>query len=262
VTPLLVIARDELIGDALMALPAICGLAERCDKLYLAQTNRAVAALADYPANVIDVLRSEPHWRSQSMPTTVLGFAAACNYNPMRSPMHPIHMLMAWAGLEVYPDVLPQPKIRVPEVAARDEVSVSYDVVLAPWTDARERTMTPLQVRQLIVALSPGNFAVLGGATDDRLALGTNAELGYGWPLDYVARVMRRAKCVVTIDSGPGRLAHAAGIGDRHIILDSTVTPQRSQGHPGATFVRGGIKDGQALWNIEEIVAAIKEKLA
>ena len=61
----------------------------------------------------------------------------------------------------------------------------------------------------------------MGGKDDPRIAYYDHI---YGEDFAFVARTMRRAKCVVTVNAFPGRLAHAAGIGPKHIGLDAPIT--------------------------------------
>ena len=210
---ILVICSDGHHGDAIMVLPAICGLAERHDTVYLAMYNRQVLKIADLPENVVDALQSEPRFVQQPMEVLWLAAGAACDYSPGQEPaMSLIHRFMPRAGLPVDLNVLPQPRINVPDVAEHDEATHGYDVLLAPWTTAAERTMTPKQVRQLCHALAPLEVALVGGKDDPRIAYYDHL---YGEDFAFVARTMRRAKCVVTVDAFPGRLAHASGIGPR-----------------------------------------------
>jgi len=259
----LLIDRDHNHGDAIMALPTICALAKQLEPepLYLCFANLKVLELAELPSNVVHVMLSEPQWRNQEMMVQMLGVGAACNFDPCHATMHPIHFLMAWAGLDVDLSDLPQPRIVVPEMDVP-----AYDVVLAPWANAYERKMTPTAALELYATLQQSTI-IVGGPNDPVIAPSRDVRdyhsipRAYGQSFAYVVNLMRRAKVVVTTDSGPGRLAHAAGVGDRHIILDSGITPWRSQGHPGAVQVKGRIEAGQALWNIDDIVNAIKERL-
>jgi hypothetical protein len=266
VTQLLVISRDEQPGDALCALPTICGLAERHDTIFLAMTCEKVRAIADFPPNVLDVLREEPHWRNKSMPMQMLGVGAAIGYKFWPTMMHPIHSLMAFAGLDVEPATLPQPRIK-----ASKEHAPHYDVLLAPFARAKERSLNGHQTRRLTHALHECGLtiAIMGGENEQSTMVdfpkSTDYEFGY-WGVDfpYAAALMLHAGVVVTADSFPGRLAHAAGV-KNHIILDSGATPFQTQTHPGAVMVKGwrnqGGLNGEAQWNLANIVHAITEAL-
>lgn len=260
---MLVIARDCQPGDALMSLPTICELAKQYEKLYLAMTCEPVRAIADFPANVINVLDVEPEWRQHSMPVLMLGYAAAIGYRFWPGMMHPIHSLMSWAGLDLDPDVLPVPRIKIEAM----DMPI-YDVLLAPWARAPERTLNGTQSRELCDELHMLGLhvALVGGANDMQTMMdfprAKSVTFGYwGKSFAEVANLMRAARCVVTADSFPGRLAHAAGIGDRHIILDSGATPPQTQTHPGAVMVRGW-REGSARWNVPQIVEAVKGVLS
>jgi hypothetical protein len=65
--------------------------------------------------------------------------------------------------------------------------------------------------------------------------------------------MMQEAKVVVTVDSGPSRLAHAAGI-KNHLLLSAKVVPEQWATHPGATVIRGDA----GKWNPTEIAATIR----
>jgi len=256
---ILVIASDGHFGDSLMVLPAICGLAEKHDTVWLAMRNRQILEIADLPPNVIDILNSEPQWAESTQNALWLAAGAACDYDPGKKPeMSLIHRFMLRAGLEPDLSVLPQPKIKAPP--PEEYAKPNFDILVAPWTTARERTMTQDQMEALAYGLEElGRLLVVGGPCDP-MAYGP-CEIKYGVPFGQVASLMQRAKCVVTVDSFGGRLAHAAGVGSRHIILDSGATPWITQAHPGAIQVKGRMEKGQALWNIEDIVAAVKAVL-
>jgi hypothetical protein len=252
---LLVIARDCQPGDALCSLPAICALAEQHERVYLAMTCAKVREIAVFPGNVIDVLDVEPEWRSRGMVTQMLGVGAAIGYRFHPNMMHPIHSLMAFAGLEVDRANLPQPQVKL---AGEDgESFVEYDVLLAPWARATERTLSGPQSMELCCQLRARglNVALAGEAENlHRDYLRDAAEAGFwGARFAFVGALMKAAKCVVTADSFPGRLAHAAGVGARHIILDSGATPPQTQTHPGATMILGTRGAAYPEWNIGTI---------
>jgi ADP-heptose:LPS heptosyltransferase len=254
VSEIVVVASDGHYGDAVMSLPAICALAEKYDDVYLAMRNREVLAIADLPSNVIDILNSEPQWRNLTFDVLWLAAGAACNYDVGQAPaMSLIHRFMLRADVPTDLSVLPQPKVKIPE-----DDGPAYEVILAPWTTARERTMTIEQATELYVKLlhlAHHSVLVVGGKDDPELT--SAGSRMYGAPLARVGARMKKAKVVITVDSFPSRLAHAVGV-KNHIILDSTVTPQTCQGYPGATFVTGRMEHGQALWNVSEIASVVK----
>ena len=247
-----------------MVLPAICGLAEKYDRVYLAMYNRQVFAIADLPPNVVDILQSEPRWVNEKKDVLWLAAGAACDYDPGKQPARSlIWRFMERAGLvhSAYLDTLseeeliatlPQPKVKVSEAYRPYDT----DVILAPWTTASQRTMTQEQARDLRDALYlKYHLLVVGGENDPRCG----PDL-YGAAFEHVGGMMLRTRCVVSVDSFPGRLAHAVGV-KKHIVLDSTVTPWITQAHPGAIRVKGRLEGEQAMWDIDEIVAAVDEAL-
>jgi hypothetical protein len=238
----LVIARGGQLGDQIDCLPVICALAEQYDRLWLAMANDDVRRIAKFPPNVKDYLNVhwKPEWTEPSGYETMhvysLGVAASIGFRYWPEMMHPIQHLFQYVGLPV-PDPVPQPQLDVP-----DRPCASFDYVLAPYTTATERSMTHEQWCDLRNALRP--------------LIGINAGIEHE-PLDDLVRLMRNAKCVITVDAGPSRLAYAAGV-KNHVILDSTVTPWQWQTHPGATHVPGRVEGTQAMWDVNEIAEVVR----
>lgn len=226
----LAICRDELPGDALMALPALCALAEEYDRLYVAMHNRAVLEIADLPENVVDAGHVEPQFAMREMPVYTLGVAAAIGYRHYPKMISPIQHLFGWCGLTI-PAEVPRPRIK--DYDGNAVPVPTYDVVLAPFTTARERALTVEQTLSLAgMLLAHSTVAILGGGTNPRLHL-PQLPCYYDRALLFAAQLVRQAKVVVTVDSFPSRLAHAAGCA-HHIILDTGATPPQWQGYPGA----------------------------
>lgn len=246
----LVLARDPRPGDAIQTLPTICALAKQFDRVNVVMANREIQELAEFPPNVCDGLRDEPRGH-RIQPTFVLGVSEAIGFEVGPNMLHPSVALMRFAGLEC-DDIPKRPRIKVAPI----EVA-PYDVVIAPWaSDTWRRSLKRDDVRRLILALGPGNFAVIGSETNDRLEKGTNAAIAYGLDFDLVAGVMATAKVVVTVASFPSRLAFAAGV-KKHILLLTDAMPHQFESHPGATIVPIDLQD----FKVEPIVSAIKEAL-
>ena len=247
----LVLARDPQPGDAILSLPAICALAENYDSLWLAMANEEVRRIAAFPENVINVVTCEPQWQWREMGVQTLGVAASIGYAHSPSMMHPTQYLMAWASVSV-PDNVPQPQLNVED----DDSEFECEILIAPWSPAEVRSLTVGETRTLYQTLAKAgrSVALLGGRSDYRI---DGARSIYGDSYPNVVRKMRRAGCVVTVDSFPSRLAHAAGV-KRHIILNSGATPKAWQGEPGASFVDG--KPGQ--FDIATIIAQIDHVLS
>lgn len=238
-----------------MALPTICALAKEYETLHLVMANRDIQKLADFPRNVVDGFCIEPLIVCEKMPVQILGMYAAMGCK-MVWPDHGINMLMKHAGLTP-PRELPRPKIKIPDVNVP-----RYDVLLAPWAAGPERCMDGAQVIELVEKLLADNLTVgMVGAHGDPAPQLLAATTYYGWPFGHVARLMQHAGVVVTVESFPGRLAHAAGIKE-HIILSTPITPKHAQGHPGATFVNGKLNGRVPEFDLHEITAAINGVLA
>lgn len=250
---LCIIARDLESGDALMALPTICALAEKHDFIHLVMRNQEVFKIADFPENVYNGFDNVPCFVQETMPVLILGVFAAMGFQ-MRWPDHLIRMLMRYAGLEA-PEELPRPKIKVPDVCVP-----RYDVLLAPWTTGVERSVQGHQVLELIEKLHADNLTVgmVGGLKDPAPR---NVPCHYGAPYGSVAAMMQHAGVVVTAESFPGRLAHAAGVRE-HILLSSPITPDIAQGHPGTTVVKGVLKGRTPEWNLDDVMETITGVLA
>lgn len=244
-----------------MVLPTLCGLAEVNDIVFYAMANAQIQEIADLPNNCVNVFDAEPYFRNRTLPVQMLGVAAAIGYRFWDEMMHPIHSLMAHAGLDLDPNVLPTPKIKIEK-----ERVTPYDVVLAPFAKATERSLSSEDLLELAQAIAGKYTAVVGGPHEKKRSDGAREWYDddyYGYSFNFIANLMQKARCVVTADSFPGRLAHAAGLTTNHIILDSGATPWQTQSHPGAVRVKGWrSSDMKAHWNIEDIVSAIEGVLS
>lgn len=244
---LCVIARDIESGDALMALPTICALAQKHNYIHLVMRNQDVYQIADFPENVYNAFDNVPCFVQETMPVLILGVFAAMGFQ-MRWPDHLIRMLMRYAGLEA-PEELPRPKIKIPFI----EVP-RYDVLLAPWTRGPERSVQGHQVLELIERIKTTGLSValIGGPTDPKPnSLGEHVYNGRSY--GFIARLMEKAGVVVTAESFPGRLAHAVGV-KKHILLSTPITPIIAQVHPDMTVIEGPLKGRVPEWNLEGIV--------
>jgi hypothetical protein len=253
---ILVVARDELYGDAPMACPAICEIAAHYDAVWLAMTNREVCSIAEFPSNLRDVLRGEPYWHVRDIRTLVLGVAAAIGYRHHPAMKHPTQHLMERAGYQAPEPLRPRLKAVVSETI--------YDVLVAPWSRARERSLTPAEAGGVIKPLLDQGYRIgVLGAEGEPMPAGCEEHIGsrltllYGLPLLTVVGLMKASPCTVTADSAPNRLAHAADITERHILLETALTPPQWQGYPGVTAVKGSMN----CWKPEPILDAISEKL-
>ena len=216
---MIVFCSNPEIGDSLCAIPVVQRLAGQCDILYIAMRNGLVAEAAAWPSNV------RPLWEA---PSGLLRFVrldihrTAVAYDPL-TPRHAIHLLMELAGLK--------PPDCIPEIPIRDwnEVVPAHDFLLAPftadpigvrcWTDDGWERL----IQQLRAVAPLAKIGIVGGSQDPKPWSGVTYE--YGHPLAAVAKMMRRTQfAVITLDSGPSHLAHAAGI-TNHILLANDTLP-------------------------------------
>lgn len=252
-TGIVVIARDELAGDALMAQPAIEGLAQKYDVVFLAFRNEKVLEILDLPANVASLYGNEPFFNNLHLPVQMLGVFASIGFEykfPLNA--HPTETLMIFAGCG-RPDTIPQPKIKITPVDVP-----RYDVVLAPWSRGEVKSMQGIQALNLIREMQNKWSVALIGGPDDLAPASMKAHTFYGKDYNWVANLMIKAKCVVSVDSFPSRLAHAAGV-KRHVILNSKVVPWIWQSHPGAVEVQSTTPPSRyPEWDLQEITTAIE----
>jgi len=217
-----VVSYDPLPGDAIAVLPTICALAEVYAHVYVDMMNSAIYEIADFPRNVSHAW-GHP---AKDPDRYFLGMAAAFNWRFTPDMLHPTQMIMRLAGIPVAQTV-PQPRIKPYTLDAPVEV---YDVILAPFTTAPNRTLTLAQTEDLVELLKPLKVAILGGGSNPCVP---NVPCYYNNHFAYGAELIRRAKLVIAVDSFPGRLAHAAGA-FRHIVLNTGATPLQTQVYPGA----------------------------
>lgn len=249
---ILVVCKENQLGDSLMCAPALCKLAEKYDTVFYAWRNRDIQAIMDIPGNCIDVMDHEPLFNSMDMPVQMLGVGAALNYDPCGSPIHAIKAVYNYAGLGI-PEQVPEIKIKTETF----NTIFSTDIALGLWTTAKERTMTWSQAFKLTNILDTFDYSTvnIGESNNPRLESSFNL---LGGSFAMAADAFRKAKIAITVDTFQLHLAHAAGV-KHHIILDSTVTPWTSQGYgPNCIRVNGWREcNGQAVWNIDDIVRAV-----
>ena len=240
----LVLVRDPRPGDSLMHLPAICGLAKEFERVNVIMVNKAIQELAAFPDNVFDGMRDEPRGH-RIVPVFVMGVSEAIGFKVGPDMPHPTVALMRWAGLEC-DDIPKQPRIGVADTA-----TWAYDVVFAPWSSDSARRLTVDQACEVLRRLRPLKCAIIG-AQGDSMIYSNLADIQYDMKFADVAHLMLSAKVVATMDSFPGRLAHAAGV-KNHIAIHTGAMPVHWATHPGATDVVVDLKD----FKPEAIVEAI-----
>lgn len=190
--------------------------------------------------------------------------------------LHPTRMFFRYLGLND-PGETVQPEIVV------DESAPSYDYVIAPHANDLARAMPWNLLRNMLYSMSDaygpfktgawdGCSCVIGSSMDFmQIVTGSDIEKEnqhqqtwhYYMPhngrrkidlsLPYVAGLMRNArKAVITVDSMPNRLAHAAGV-KNHVLLCSDVVPEAWATHPGARVLYGP----PSSWTVEGMLGLI-----
>jgi len=96
------------------------------------------------------------------------------------------------------------------------------------------------------------SVAVIGAKRDPRPW--EHIHYVYGAELTQIIHLMQRAKrAVITIDSGPSRLAHVANIAN-HLIICPDAYPKAWVTHPNAHMIVGNRKS----WGVSQIVEAVQ----
>ncbi len=247
ISPTLVICSDHNLGDSICAMSAIQQLVDERPNVYVCPANLSVFAFMRTPL----MLNYQVLTDHTMMHVVHLSITRSLSQRGRYA--HPIQQYLAQAGTFI--DYVPQPMINIhPHFSVRE-----FDFIVAPWS-ADEFRMMPVDIWTGLFNVLQDRFplcsiAVIGRDGDPRPwhdHIGGIRYL-YGLPLANVASFMRRARrAVITIDSGPNRLAHAANIRN-HIILAPDVYPSNWVGHPGAILITGS----RQSWAHAEIVDAI-----
>jgi ADP-heptose:LPS heptosyltransferase len=191
---------------------------------------------------------------------------------------HPTAQFMAHVG---FPELSAKP-IR-PQIEADGDLPVaSYDVLISPYILAEIERFWPLERWQCVIdwcRLKNLNLGVLCGTTTPNLRdlakinpyhqehfadfharmVHTLTGVDYikDYPLGEVVKMMRKAKAVVTIDSGPSRLAYAADLKGKHLLLCNDSVSREWGANPDAVVIYKGMQQLGAT----EVIIALKEIL-
>jgi hypothetical protein len=140
-----------------------------------------------------------------------------------------------------------------------DEIPAPYDFLISPWARGGERAMPVQMIYNLMSVLDqtyPGcRIGILGGVGDPQLTFRSGAPFDYvyGYYVENLIRIMQQAKCVITTDSGPSRVAHLINLKQHVLVYNSEVYPKVWVNRPGVALV-GGMPQ---TWNIGRILQAI-----
>jgi hypothetical protein len=122
-----------------------------------------------------------------------------------------------------------------PELQFEMQAVPEYDYLISPFSEDKNREW-PLHNWQLVLEHLSAPVGVLGGAYEPKPWEGV--DYIYGRPLDEVCSLIAKAKCLITIDAGPSRLAHALAH-PKHVLLCSSVVTQVWGSYPGARVIYG-----------------------
>src|SRR6185437_4819053 len=259
-SPLIIVGRDDRIGDAICAFPAIHALVEQFREesdVYLALANRDVGKIMKWREGVQDLFDCHPPFAYGQPDVFVLQAYASIAGEFRREQMHLTQHFFAWAGLDV-PEMPPQPEL-IDGLEPNDKYP-AYDYVVAPWSKDPARGMTTDEAGALLAEIDPREtrIAILG-AVGDPWPTGPFVdswyiEREYGRDLADVVRIMRACKkAVITTDSACNRLAHAAGILN-HALIAKALTPLTWQMHPKASVVYAEPHQ----WRTRDLLAVIE----
>jgi len=255
-----VVCTDTALGDGLMAMVAIQEIARQRPFIYLYFGNSELQ-LPMRPLNAQFMDRVPDH-----------GFINLINLNVHKliqkygRHKHLILQYLEQAGFEC--DHLPTPHY-IPVGAYLDdgtnrnelELVPEYDFIIAPFSNDFRRTWPLENYVKLIEALlftygASSKIAIIGGKNDPKpLLVSRQVKHEYGWSIAWVYTLMKRArKAIITVDSGPSRLAHVAGV-KNHVLLAPDWYVLDWQTHPGAFNVVGN----RDTWTVSNVMLKVHE---
>jgi len=214
------------LGDGLLMIPLIMHFAES-QEVYLEMNNKAVQALLKHPR--IHDIRELPSESTQSVVRIAMNDLIA----QLDRNFHPTVGLFKLFSVPTTASVL------TPQISYNQEVTETYDYVIAPFSEDKNREWELSRWNNIIPNL--GKVAVIGHSND--MTPWPNVDYHLGKSLDYVCSLMKNAKRVVTIDSGPSRLGHALELNDKQYILCSNIVPQAWGSYPQAKTLYGNPRD-------------------
>lgn len=249
----LFVVSDLNIGDAVCAMGAVQFIADTCHHVFVWAENFDVA-ICMRPAN---------QWNTDQVPEfsrmDVIHLSIARSLGEHGRRAHPIQQYLWQAG--VRHERVPQPHFGVlgtfNSATSRVELEAPiYDYLIAPWSLDLRRVWPSENYPALFYTLrelQPDcRIGIIGALNDPRPW--NDVDYVYGYGLSYVVKMMQTCRrAVITIDSGPNRLAHAANI-TNHVILSPTCYPDFWVTHPTAVDVRGTPQ----TWNVDAIMNALE----
>lgn len=240
---MIVVLPDAGDGDCIEALPCVKALSER-EPVYLVCRNPRVAPLIPW-SDRVRIPGDSPRGQQHVEPLSIVYAAREFGHNE-----HPARLYFKQAGLPM-PEGVPQPEVRI------DGEAGAYDFLVAPWSHEPSRSLTNEEAYALIQRLAneyPGaSFVIVGSGESPQCHVpGVNLTEFYGQRYATVGRMMQLARrAVITVDSGPNRLAHAVGI-DHHVLLCADVVPEVWGGHPKVKMLYG-----RRNWTAENVIGKV-----
>lgn len=252
------------MGDTLCAVPVVFHLAtayRHHGPTHLVMRNRAVRRLISWPSLVTSI------WTAMPFDHKIIVLDI---HKVREKETHPTRHLAKQAGMDPSaPALLDRRSYPIPMAEPTQEVP-QYDIVLAPHCRAPERTWPLSGWITLLFAIHnvypKASIAVLGASDEPKPFEGipgiAPVTYEYGRSLAEVVAIMRGARiAVVTIDSGPSRLAQLAGI-ENHVLICSDVVPRLWGGGNPAFTVYGPIKQLLSTSVLEAMrLAAVRKEL-
>jgi hypothetical protein len=253
--PTVIIVSDPNIGDAICAMHAVQVLAKDRKLVYLHSLNAEVELLMR-PRNAKSIseipesgLYHVKHFSIQN-----------CFRRWGRGLGTPEQHYLKEAGL---PGV-PIPKARIDLLEVFNKETGTFDkpdvpqagLVIAPFTQDRDR-MWPVEKWNYVIESFLGAdvpITVVGAASDPQPW--DEVDYYYGRPLSDVGYLMRKAEFgVLSIDSGPSRLAQVVGV-KRHVVLSPVIYPEAWVAEPESIQVRS-LGPERPDWNPDEVIDAV-----
>ena len=230
---------EHNMGDAILTIPFITYMAN-LETVYLQMHNEEVRELIDHP-NI--------------KPITQL--YQATNQNCLRLSINDVILTI---GRDFHPsvglfklfDVKISEEVLTPKINFKKQKVEKYDYVISPFTEDKNREWDLNNWNKVLPYL--GKVAIIGSIREPIPWTFDNVDYIYGESLDYVCSLLEEADKIVTIDTGPSRLAHALNLGNKHYILCSCVVPLVWGTYPEAKKMYGIPRD----WTSESVLDFIK----
>jgi hypothetical protein len=229
---------EHNMGDAILMIPFISHLAEHAGEpvFYKLNNHEVEELIPDHPN--LHAMRTLPLESTHRI--------LRCSVNDLierqHRRIHPTIGIFQLHNMQVPTD---QWAIR-PQLSYREEQVPAYDYVISPFTEDKNREMPMSTLRSLLEQL-PGSKCLIGRKGEPMNWAGVS--YGYGESLHWVCSLMQRARCVITVDNGPGRLAHALDH-PHHILLASTIVPYHWAAYPMAKMLYAEPR----AWSVDNIL--------